>query len=137
MNVGPFIRKVMYEYASIVFCYTVTMNFQQSSSRPFFIFQQLTATPAINCDDFEFCQFLQQSYLLLMCTGKTTRPTLDFSGSTPRITVCQLCLIMGSNFMHAVVSAFRPATQFLFTLFLPLSIWNNKNLQFSLFDKPH
>ena len=80
MDVGPFIRKVMYEYASIVFCYTVTMNFQQSSSRSFFIFQQLTATPAINCKDLEFGQFLQQSDLYLYVQAKTPAQPWNFQG---------------------------------------------------------
>ena len=58
MDVGSFIREVINENAGIVFCYSVTMNFQQSSSRSFFVFQQLTATPAINCKNLVFGQFL-------------------------------------------------------------------------------
>lgn len=65
MDVGAFIGEVIDEYASKVFCDTVTMNFQQSSPRPLFIFQQLLATPAINGKDLIFGQFLHIRPVLL------------------------------------------------------------------------
>ena len=60
MNVGPFIREVVYEYSCIVFCDTVTMNLQQSSAGPFFVFQQLMAAPAMDSKNPVFGQFFQK-----------------------------------------------------------------------------
>jgi len=59
MDIGPFLREVIYEYAGKVFGYAVTMNFQQPSSGSFPVFQQLAPAPAVNCENLVFGQFLQ------------------------------------------------------------------------------
>ena len=61
MNIGPSIGEVVYKYAGIVFGDAVAMNFQQSSSRSLFVFQQLKTAPAINCQDLILGQFLQKN----------------------------------------------------------------------------
>jgi hypothetical protein len=63
MDVGPFLRVVIKEYAGIVFCYAVTMNLQQPSSRPFLVFDQLLATPAKNGENLVLGQLPQKETL--------------------------------------------------------------------------
>ena len=70
MDVGPFFREVDYEYAGEIFRDTVAMNFQQSSSRPFFIFQQFTAALTINGEDLIFGQFSQKALRYLQAIAQ-------------------------------------------------------------------